>query len=128
MERRLARNVVLYKLLVPLVGLHAEEDAAEQESENQENHDRLLLPELAGAHGHDHGETGEQEHAGVERADDLIQAAGGDRKHVRIPTAVHRVDGEHERENQEDHDHLLLPELAGGIFLGVKAYEWNEKF
>src|ERR1035441_4165535 len=83
MERRLARDVVLYKLLVPLVGLHAQEDAAEQERENQEDHDHLLLPELAGAHGHDHGETGEQEHAGVERADDLIQAAG-DTKRTRL--------------------------------------------
>src|ERR1017187_6035756 len=122
MERRLARNVVLYKLLVPLVGLHAEEDAAEQESENQENHDRLLLPELAGAHGHDHGETGEQEHAGVERADDLIQAAGGDRKHARGPTAVDGIDREHAAEAHDFGDQEDPHPERGGMFTVYTVY------
>src|SRR4029077_13701952 len=58
MEDRLTRNVVLFKLLVPLVGLHAEEDASEEKGEDQEPDNGFALSKLAGTYGHDHGETG----------------------------------------------------------------------
>ena len=93
--------MVLLEFFLPLEGLHAQEDAAKEEREDEKDHDRAALAQLSSADGHHHGETGEQQDAGVDRAQHCVQAAGCDGEDVRVQAAVNGVHREHPA---EEHD------------------------
>ena len=73
----------------------------------------------------------EQQDGGIGGADDLVQAAGRDREHLRIPAAIDGVDGEHAAEEHDFGDEEDPHPEGGGVFLlrlGIELHPQGEAF
>jgi len=109
--------VIFIEFLFVFDGFDAEEDAAQKQSEDKEEGNKLFLSHLSGPHGHRHGQAAADEHDGIESAEFQIQSAAGFGEHRRVRVAVDGV-GKEEAAEEQDFGGQKDPHAErGGILL-----------
>ncbi len=95
-------HFVMHTLIVIFIGLHAEEGAAQQQSQNQEQHDQILFPDRRRkVHRQRHRQTAADQHGRIGRADQEIGLVAGRGERRRIGLPVHEI---RQEQAAEEHD------------------------
>jgi hypothetical protein len=101
-----------------LNSFHSEEYRGTAQGRTEHSHQKLMLPQLSGPNSPSHRQRAEEQYAGVDRTELLVQKGAAKLENLGIAVSVQRIRAEHPAKEQDfGHQEQPHPEFARIVLL-----------